>query len=86
MQNFCCTFETDIDFMDVKDFLKSNKTLNLSEVATLMWPNNKSAKTYLSRKLNGERPFTKKDALRAKAILTQLGVELTELTIADSYD
>ncbi|MDB5240069.1 MAG: hypothetical protein JWP57_694 [Spirosoma sp.] len=71
--------------MDVKDFLKTNKDINLSELAQKMWPNNKSAKTYLSRKINGERPFTRKDAELAKRVLGELGVTLTSLTVADKY-
>ncbi|GAB3881164.1 GIY-YIG nuclease family protein [Spirosoma agri] len=70
---------------DILDFLKSTRWLNIDWVANQMWPNNKSANTYLSRKLSGERPFTRKDALLAKDVLNKLGVTLTELSVADVY-
>lgn len=48
-------------------------------VAKDMYPNNKDAKTYLSRKLNDKLPFTDKDAEKAKAVLTELADRIARL-------
>ncbi|QEL01553.1 hypothetical protein FKG96_12300 [Olivibacter sp. LS-1] len=67
--------------MDVKEFLKTNPDINLASIASKMWPTNKSAKTYLSRKLSGEgdRPWTDKDSAKAKEVLKQLSDEIQRL-------
>lgn len=67
--------------MTVKEFLKSEKTLNLSAIAAKMYPTNKSAKTYLTNKLNenDNRKFTKKDGQKALTVLKELAVKVTEL-------
>jgi hypothetical protein len=61
--------------MDVKEFLLRSRELNLSGIAELMWPTNKRAASYLSRKLNGldNRSFTEKDAELALKVLKDLG-------------
>jgi len=67
--------------MDVKQFLLKSKELNLSGIAELMWPTNKSAASYLSRKLHGidNRTFTQKDAALALKVLNELGVKISQL-------
>jgi hypothetical protein len=69
--------------MNVKDFLLSSKELNLSGIAELMWPSNKSAASYLSRKLHGldNRVFTEKDAELALKVLKELGVKIGDLKV-----
>lgn len=69
--------------MNVKDFLLSSKELNLSGIAELMWPTNKKAASYLSRKLHGldNRSFTAKDAELALKVLNELGVKIKELKV-----
>lgn len=61
--------------MTAKEFLLTEKALNLSEIAALMWTTNKSAKTYLSMKLHntGGRTWTAKDEKLATDVLTALG-------------
>ena len=58
--------------MEAKEFLRTKLDINLSEVAKRMWPNNPSAKTYLSAKLNGHRPWTDTDTARVKVILKDM--------------
>jgi hypothetical protein len=67
--------------MDVKEFLLTSKELNLSSIAGLMWPTNKRAASYLSRKLNGldSRSFTEKDAELAFKVLKDLGQRIEQL-------
>jgi hypothetical protein len=67
--------------MNVKEFLLTRKEINLSGIAELMWPTNKSAASYLSRKLNGldNRTFTQKDAELALRVLKDLGVSIDDL-------
>ncbi|GAB4001614.1 hypothetical protein GCM10028807_58200 [Spirosoma daeguense] len=74
--------------MDVKEFLLTNKKINQAEIARLMWPKNSGAKSYLASKLHNSngRSFTKKDAIRAKEVLDGLGVDLSAITVADSYE
>jgi len=70
--------------MTVKEFLLTNKIINNGELARLMYPGNqKSAHTYLSRKLSESdgRVFTSKDAQKALDVLKSLGIEVTSLTI-----
>lgn len=66
--------------MDFKDYLLTQKDFYLSALAFKMWPDNKSADTYLSSKLSGTRPFTPKDEKKARKALKELGIKL----IADS--
>lgn len=67
--------------MDVKEFLLTSKELNLSGIAELMWPSNKGAASYLSRKLHGidNRTFTQKDSELALKVLKDLGVRIDSL-------
>lgn len=69
--------------MDIKEFLLNTKEINLTGIAEQMWPNNKSAKTYLSKKLNGldNRVFTQKDAELALKVLNELGIKISELKV-----
>lgn len=73
--------------MDVKEYLLTTKAYNLAEIARRMWPRNAGAKNYLSAKLNGSggRSFTRKDAINAKRVLAELGMEANYLTVADKY-
>jgi len=69
--------------MNVKEFLKTNTDINPYSIAHKMWPNNKGAHVYLSRKIgeNADRPFTKKDAELALKALNELAAEIIELKI-----
>jgi hypothetical protein len=67
--------------MEIKEFLLTTESLNLTGIAKLMWPSNKSAKTYLSKKLNGldGRTFTDKDAALALKALNELADDIKKL-------
>lgn len=65
--------------MGVQEFLKNTKDINLTQLARKMWPNNADAESYLIRKVNGQRPFTRKDADLAKKYLKELGVQINSL-------
>ena len=63
--------------MTFKDYLLTQSKFTLSKLATLMWPENKTAAHYLSKKLHEHgRKFTKKDEKIARAALKELGLEL----------
>jgi len=66
--------------MDFKEYLRTQKKFNLSELARLMWPDNKTAAHYLSLKLNGlnDRKFNTEDEKKARVALKKLGMELIE--------
>lgn len=66
--------------MQVLEFLKTTKDINLTTLAFKMWPKHKSANTYLSVKLSGARPWTAKDEAKAAEILKELGIKLTSLS------
>ncbi|WP_069658616.1 hypothetical protein [Arcticibacter eurypsychrophilus] len=68
--------------MNVKEFLLTEKKINLSAIAWEMWPDNKGAHSYLSRKLNNidGRTFTDKDSALALKVLKNLGIKIDELT------
>lgn len=68
--------------MKVEEFLKTEKTINLAQVAFKMYPNNKSANTYLINKLNGNdnRKFTKKDSEKALSVLKEICADIRKLT------
>lgn len=65
--------------MKVRDYLISQNAVTLAYVASQMWPGNKSAKVYLSKKLNGALPWTQADEESALEILRKLGEELRGL-------
>ena len=69
--------------MTVEEYLKTNKAVNISEVAKIMFPNNKTAALYLTNKLNktAGRMFTKKDSVGALKALKQLYGGIEELII-----
>lgn len=66
--------------MDFKEYLKTQTDFQLSALARLMWPDNKTADTYLSKKLNelDGRKFTDKDEIEARKALKILGVKLVD--------
>jgi hypothetical protein len=64
--------------MSVEEYLK-NCPIDLRYIAGLMYPTNKAANSYLSKKLNGERPFTEKDAERAINALKSIGTDWKSL-------
>lgn len=64
--------------MTVEEYLKACP-IDLSYIASLMWPKNASAKVYLSKKLNGERPFTEKDKTLAIEALKQIRSEIASI-------
>ena len=70
--------------MTVEEYLKTNKAVNLSEVAKIMFPNNKTAPLYLANKLNktAKRTFTTKDAESALKALKKLYGGVNDLTIS----
>jgi hypothetical protein len=67
----------------IKEFLKNETDINVFSIAHKMWPNNKGAHVYLSKKLNGldNRVFTPKDAELALKVLKELGVKINELKV-----
>ena len=65
--------------MTAMEYLKNTRAINASAIAEKMWPKNQTTKSYMSRKLNGERPWTPKDEQLAIKVLHELGVELTSL-------
>lgn len=67
----------------IKEFLKNEKDINVYSIAHKMWPNNKGAHVYLSKKLNGldNRVFTSKDAELALKVLKDLGVRIKTLEV-----
>ena len=69
--------------MTVEQFLKTEKGINLNAVAFKMYPNNKSANTYLVNKLNqnDNRRFTKKDSELALLALKELSIKIIELSV-----
>ena len=69
--------------MTVEEFLKTEKGINLAQIASKMYPNNKSANTYLVNKLNknDNRKFTEKDAELALKALKELSIKIIELSI-----
>lgn len=69
--------------MTVEEFLKTDKSVNLAPIAQKMYPNNKSANTYLTNKLNNNdnRKFTRKDAELALKALKELSIKIIELEI-----
>jgi len=69
--------------MTVEEYLKTNKAVNISEVAKIMFPNNKTAATYLLNKLHktAKRTFTKKDSIEALKALKTLYGNINDLTI-----
>lgn len=71
--------------MTLKDFLEENPIVDKSQLAKLMWPENKSARSKLSNKLNenivgtGKQRITEKDFENAKAVLKQLAEDILKL-------
>lgn len=65
--------------MKIKEYLKTQRDVNTSTLASCMWPDNKTAYTYLSNKLNGKRKWTEKDEVNAKRCLHDLGDRLVKL-------
>lgn len=64
--------------MKLKEFLQQNPIIDKSNLARLMWPENKSANSKLHNKLNentsgnGKQRMTEKDNERAKEVLFKL--------------
>lgn len=69
--------------MTVEDYLKNDCKVDLGYIASEMYPSNKSAISYLSKKLNKKdnRTFTKKDGELAINALKKLSIEISSLTI-----
>lgn len=68
--------------MTAKEFLKTEKSLNLSAIAEKMWPENKAAKSYLARKLSeseSSRPWTESDEVLAHKVLSELAIRINEI-------
>jgi hypothetical protein len=68
---------------EIKEFLKTNTDINPYSIAHKMWPKNKAAHVYLSRKISdkADRPFTKKDAELALKVLNELANSIRSLKI-----
>jgi hypothetical protein len=66
--------------MDFKKYLIEQKEFSLKVLANLMWPKNKTADNYLSKKLHDKMglTFTPKDEKLARKALKQLGIKLIE--------
>ncbi|MXV39326.1 hypothetical protein GO491_11675 [Flavobacteriaceae bacterium Ap0902] len=69
--------------MTVEEFLKNESAINLKAIAFKMYPNNKSANTYLVNKLNqnDNRRFNKKDAEKALKALKDISFQISELEL-----
>ena len=65
--------------MDFKEYLINSCPVDLSLIASNMWPKNAAAKTYLSMKLNNKRPWTEKDNALAKKVINEIGYEMYKL-------
>jgi hypothetical protein len=65
--------------MDFKEYINKQCPIDKAFIAERMWPTNKGAKSYLSKKLSGERPWTEKDNDLAKKVINEYGHELTRL-------
>lgn len=65
--------------MDFKEYLTTVCPVDKAYIANRMWPENKAAKSYLSKKLSGERPWTEKDNDLAKRVINEIGIELSKL-------
>ena len=70
--------------MTVEEFLKNHCKIDLGFIASEMYPSNKSAISYLSKKLNKKdnRTFTKKDAELALSVLKKYCEGISTLTIS----
>lgn len=68
--------------MDFKEYLITQNDFTLASLAFKMWPNNKTADTYLNTKLSGKgkRKFTPADEKLAKKILKELGHKLIDVS------
>lgn len=64
--------------MTVEEYLKTCP-IDLKSIAALMYPTNKAAGSYLSKKLKGERPFTKDDTDKAILALVEIGAEWNKI-------
>jgi hypothetical protein len=69
--------------MTVEEYLKTNKGVSLTEVAKIMFPNNKTGALYLANKLNktANRSFTRKDTEKAIKALAEIYGGINDLTI-----
>lgn len=65
--------------MDFKEYILTVCPVDKAFVAERMWPTNKAAKSYLSKKLSGERSWTDKDNELAKKVINEIGEELANL-------
>lgn len=67
--------------MTVKDFLLTTEDINLASIAKKMYPTNKSAATYLNRKLRETdgRSFTEKDAENAIKVLASIAGDISKI-------
>lgn len=69
-------------FMVIKEYLLNTDEVSLKYIAKEMWPNNKSANTYLTTKLKGKNPkrqWTQSDENLAREVLHNLGIKLQNL-------
>jgi len=71
--------------MRLKEFLDNNPIIDKAQLAKLMWPENKSARSKLSNKLNeniagsGKQRITDKDFEAAKSVLKKLADDILKL-------
>lgn len=71
--------------MDLKEFLDKHPIIDKAQLAKLMWPENKSARSKLTNKLNenvvgtGKQRVTEKDFELAKEVLNKLSDEIKKL-------
>lgn len=57
-------------------FIRDEKSINRTEIANAMWPDNKHAKTYMSKKMKGHIEWTDKDEKKAREVLALLGKKI----------
>lgn len=71
--------------MHLKEFLEKHSLINKADLASQMWPNNKSARSKLTNKLNenmvgtGKQRITEKDLELAKKYLKLMADDIHEL-------
>lgn len=71
--------------MNLKQFLEENPIINSSQLANQMWPDNKSARSKLTNKLNeniagtGKQRITEDDEKKAIDVLKKLAKAIESL-------
>lgn len=68
--------------MNLKEFLEKHSLINKADLAAQMWPDNKSARSKMSNKLNenmvgtGKQRITEADLVLAKKVLKEMAKDI----------